>query len=1131
MNLTVIILLATFAQVFSSTSYGQNVTLNLKKTSLETVLNSIEKQTGYNFIYNNKVEDLKAKITVKLENVSLTKALDECFSTLPVTYKIIQQTIVLDRKEILASAVEYILTGVVKDARTGETLPGVSVSIEGTTTAVSSDENGRYRIKVSTGEEVLVFSFIGFVKKSIPLSEQTELNVNLEPEVQKMEEVVVVGYGTQRQRDVTGAISKIGSKDIGLTPINSADQALQGRVSGVQVVQSSGAPGGAVQVRIRGVNSTAGGGANQPLYVVDGVPLLYVESINSISLGNEGSSGGAASNGASPLNTISPNDIESIEVLKDASATAIYGARAANGVVLITTKSGKIGKPQINFNISYGAQSLRDKIPVTNSIERAAYVFEHRRNRGTSLNDAFDAVGVNPFMLPKGTDWQEEIFRPAPVSNYNLGVSGGSDRVTYAISGDFLNHQGIVLNTYSKRTGIRGNIDVRATEKLKFGLRTNLSKQGENSAATDDFFQSDLNGLTTLSPIMPVRDANGNFSGRANSLIGAAGSGGIWGNGGGNAVANITERTRAVNRHRIISNLFGEYNILPSLKFRSSLGLDYLFTDLRSVSPYWARGIDINSPLSVFEGRNNTYNWVAEQTLNYDKQFGKHRVNAVGGFSAQNVRIRSMLASANGSVTNALDQLGNNPNFSSISGGVSDQALISQFVRANYSFQDKYLFTGTVRRDGSSRFGGNNKYGIFPSASVGWRLSEENFLKDNHTVSDLKLRASYGSTGSQEIGNFLYAALMTGSTAVFGNSYTPGLVPSRFQNEDIKWERNNQMDFGIDLGLFKNRVRLTMDYYDKRTSGLLAPGPLSVISGVGNSFTTNIGKIKNTGIEFAANAAIVKRKNFAWNLDFNISTNKNEVVSLGSQPFLNGANVSRANNFINRTEPGHPIGGFYLVQTNGLYQTWDQAANAPAYRLNNQPWFGPGDPIPVDQNKDGVIDDSDRVWSGSPFPDFFGGLTSTLNFKRLSLTVFAPFQHGNKVWNQPFLNASTFEGNTWRSIYEDRWTPSNPSAAATIPIPRNNNPILASPLYLQDGSFLRIRTISLAYEVPADKIKINGLGRLRLYAQANNFFVFTKYGGWDPEVNSFGSNVTTNGIDVGAYPQAKSVVIGANIGF
>jgi len=1118
------------ASVWSQTT---TMSVKLKNSTLQELFTKIEKSSEYRFFYNNDEVDVNQRISANAEDKTIGAILETALKGLPYSFKESENKLIIIERtgEVTNPSGTNVqqgkkVSGKITDSN-GGSLPGVSVVVKGTTTGVITDSNGNYSLANVSENATLQFSFVGMKTQEILVGTQNSINIVLSEETIGLEEVVAVGYGTQRKRDVTGSITSINSEKIRLIPVNSPDQSIQGRVSGVQVVQTSGAPGGAVQIRIRGVNSTAGGGANQPLYVVDGIPLVYNEGINSLSVGNEGSSGGAGSNSASPLSSISPNDIESIEVLKDASATAIYGARAANGVVIITTKTGKIGKPQISLNVSYGVQSLREKIPVTNGKERAAMVFEHRRNAGTRGNEVYDIWAINPFLISAGTDWQNEVFVNAPIANYNLGISGGTEKITYAISGDYMDQQGILMNTYSKKTGLKVNLDVKANDKMKFGTRTNVGYQWENGAQNDEFFQGILNGLTQISPLLPVYDATGNFAGRPNNLIGA----GFFGDGGANAVANMQERIRNAKRYRLISSVFGEYNILSNLKFKTSFGVDYLFTDLRQVDPYWVRGADINTPVRVTESSPKTFNWVAEQTLTYDKLFGKHALNVVAGFSAQKVSIKSLGVSANGSVSNALNQLGNMPTVTSGYGGLTEQGLVSQFIRANYSFMGRYLLTGTIRRDGSSKFGSNNKYGLFPSASLGWRLSEENFLKDSKLVSNLKVRASYGSTGNQNIGDFLYSALMGGNTAIFGNAAVSGLAPNRFQNNDIRWERNDQLDIGLDIGLFNNRINMTMDYYDKRTKGLLAGAPMSVISGVGNAYTTNIGEIKNSGFEFAINSDVVKSEDFKWNVDFNIATNKNEVVSLGNLPYLNGASVSRIGSFINRTEPGHPIGAFYILQTSGQYQTWAEAATAPTYKIAGQPYFAPGDFIPVDQNKDGLIDDLDRVWSGSPFPDFFGGFTSTFTYKNWSLSIFAPFQQGNKIWNQPFLGASTFEGNTWRSIYDNRWKPSNAGTVTSIPVPRNNNPIMPVPFYLQDGSFVRIRTISLSYEVPVAKLSFVKLSRLNVYVQANNMFVLTKYEGWDPEVNSFGSNVTTNGIDIGAYPQAKSIIFGANIGF
>lgn len=1021
---------------------------------------------------------------------------------------------------------DVVVRGRVTDDENGEALPGVSVSVKGATRGTITDSDGNFQLSVESPATVLVFSFIGYEPQQVRVGSQSVLAIRLMPSQSTLNEVVVMGYGTQKKRDVTGSVASVSSAQIKAVPVMGADQALQGRVSGVQVTQSSGAPGGGVQVRIRGVNSTAGNGANQPLYVVDGIPLIWDEASNSQGVGNPGT-GGSVSNASSPLASINPNDIESMEVLKDASATAIYGARAANGVVIITTKTGKAGKTVINFDAYYGIQSLRAKIPVTNARERASFIFEHRRNAATRGNEVFDIWAVNPYLLPEGTDWQDAMFRQAPMQNYSLSASGGTEKVQFTVSADYFNQQGIVVNTFSKRYSTRLNLDVKATDRLKFGTRTALNLQTGNSVDTDEFFQSQLNGLTTLSPLGPVYDSNGGFAGRPNTVI----NGNLFVEGGGNPVANVMERRRSADRYRITSNIYGEYQIAAGLRFRSVFGVDYLFNELTSFLPVWQRGLDVNNTQQVGISQPKTFNWLADQLLTYDRAFDKHTINTVVGFSAQQFLQKNFGASAQGAPSAALDQIGNQPTATGAFGGQTPSALVSQFARVNYAYADKYLFTGTVRRDGSSRFGANRQYGLFPSFSVGWRISEEAFLKQSNVLSDLKLRTSYGITGNQNIGDFLFSALAGGANTVWGNNVVTGLTPTRFENPEIQWERNKQLDIGLDIGLLQGRINLTLDYYDKLTDGLLGSAPLSVISGVGNTFQTNIGKIRNSGFEFALNATPINQGGFRWNLDFNIATNRNEVVSLGNLPFITGESINRAGSYINRTQVGHPIGAFYVLKEEGQYQTWEQAAEAPVYRIGNQPYFAPGDLIPIDQNGDKIIDEADRVWYGSPFPDFFGGLNNSLSYKGFSLDVLANFQNGNLMWNQPRLNSETFEGNVWRSSYDNRWKPSEPGVQTSVPVPRNNNPLLPSNRFLDDASFFRVRTITLAYELPKVLVSKAKLSRVRLYVSGNNLITFTKYTGWDPEVNSFGSSVTTNGVDIGAYPIAKSIIMGINLSF
>lgn len=1107
------------------------VSISLEDQPLSKVFSQVERKTDFEFTYNPNTIPLNQLVSLDLENVTVYQVLENLIRQTNLSFVQINKNIHVKLpsdagKSISIQDLEFIdIRGKVTDS-SGEPLPGVTIIVEGTTSGTVTDIDGNYSLSASEGD-VLIFSFIGYSSQKVIVNNQTEINILLLEDAKSLEEIVVTGYGEQRKRDLTGAIGSIKSEQIMSVPVMGADQALIGRVSGVQVIQSSGSPGGGVQVRVRGVNSTAGDGANQPLYVIDGIPLTWNERANSLGVGNEGQTGGSVSNNSSPLSTINPNDIESIEVLKDASATAIYGSRASNGVVLITTKSGKSGKTTFNLDSYYGIQTLRKKIPMTNARERAGYLFEHRRNAGTRGNEVWDIVSVNPFLLDEGTDWQDEIFTEATIQNYSLTANGGTEKIQFLANVDYFNQEGIVVSTGSERFSTRINLDVMANDRLKFGTRTALSYQTSNGLDTDDFFQSQLMSGSLLSPMGLVRDFEGNFAGRPNTVVQTN----LVTDGGSNAVANIIENTRRSDRYRINSSFFAEYEIAKGLKFKSLVGIDYLFNELTAFRPLWVRGVDVNNTQQVAVFHPRTFNRLIDNYLTYDNVFGEHRLNVVGGLSAQQFIDKTMGAVGQGSPSNALDQLGNQPTPVSISGGETRAGLVSQFIRVNYAFKDKYLFTGTVRRDGSSRFGANNKYGVFPSFSLGWRVSDEGFMKNVTFIQDLKVRGSYGITGNQNIGDFLYAALMGTTNTVFGNAVVAGNSPIRFENPDIRWERNKQTDVGIDFAILNGRITFTADYYNKLTDGLLGPAPLSVISGVGNSYITNVGKIRNSGFEFAVGGLVVDKKNFRWEADFNIATNKNEVVDLGTLPFINGARIWRANAFINRSVVGQPIGAFYVLQERGQYQTWEEAATAPRYALGNQPYFAPGDMIPVDQNGDGVIDDSDRAFVGSPFPTLFGGFGTTMTYKGISLNVVGNFQSGNLLWNQPRLNAETFEANTWRSVYENRWLPSQPGTVTTVPVPRNNNPILPSERYLEDASFLRIRTITLGYEIPQDLASRLKLNRVRIYAQGNNLFTFTQYSGWDPEVNSFGSNVVTNGIDAGAYPIAKSFVVGLNLGF
>jgi len=1137
----------------------ERVSITIKDKPIEKVFIEITKQTGVKFFYSSSALAKIKNVSFTFVNTPLNTILKAITEKTNLYFNRVDNTIsvslekIVEQQDLEPGSDPRTITGTITD-ETGVPVIGASVVVKGTYNGTISDINGNYSISNVAPLSVLVFSYIGLKSENVKIHAQNQLNVTLSGLAVELSEVIAIGYGTMMKRDLTGAISGINSKDIRLMPIVSIDQAMQGKIPGVQIAQTNGAPGGLVQVHVRGINSTSGGGVNQPLYVVDGIPIAYNETEQNFGLGFEGVTGGAASNGSSPLSTINPNDIESLEVLKDASASAIYGARAANGVVLITTKTGKIGKTKINLDSYYGLQKIIKDIPLTNARERAQLVFEHRRNAGTRYAEGYEFLAANPYLLETGTNWADEVFRTSPTKNIALSANGGNEKFLFAVSGDFQKQDGIVINTYSERFSTRVNLDVAATPKLKFGTRSSFAFQKTNQIDNDEFSQGTLVGLSGLSPLLPVYDSQNNFAGTPFITYNANGQNvsvysGLAGEGFGNIVANILSKKRTANRYRINSSLFAEYKIQPWLKFKSSFSTDYLFSDLYSFDPLWTRGAQTEPNMMVSQNSPKSTNWLTEQLLTFSKKMDKHDLNAILGFSAQQFSDYYFGAQASGSSSNTLDQFWNQTTYTTISGGKVDAALLSQYGRLNYIYNDKYLFTSTLRRDGSSRFGNNYKYGLFPSFSGGWRVSQEDFFSKISSISNLKIRVSYGITGSQNIDNFLYMATMSSANTVFGNTIVPGVAPSRFENEDIHWEQNKQFDVGFDIGFWDNRINITADYYAKRTDGLLATSPISVISGVGGSVIKNIGIVDNKGFEFAINTVNFEGK-FRWTTEFNISTNQNKVVNLGSLPYINGAAIGRVNAYtntgqwINRTEVGHPIGGFYVIQQNEKQITsWEEAATMPLPEgMGGVSFLMPGDYGWVDQKTvdsdgdgfsdkgDGKIDDNDRVWVGSPFPDFFGGLTNTMSYKGLSLTTLLSFQYGNKLWNQPRLVSEFGEGNMWRSSFENRYDPTNPSVQTSVPVIRTNNPLPPSDRFLEDASYIRLRNITLAYEFQTKIIEKIKLHLLKVYVQANNLVTITHYTGWDPEANSFGSNAITSGIDIGAYPQAKSIVIGLNIG-
>ncbi|MBU0694939.1 MAG: TonB-dependent receptor [Bacteroidetes bacterium] len=981
------------------------------------------------------------------------------------------------------------ITGRVTSREDGLPLPGVSVKVTGTKTGTQTDASGNFSISVPVGSKSIEVSYIGFLSQIISIGNKTVINVSLENDAKQLSEVVVVGYGEQSKALITGSQVSIGAQEIKDAPLLSTEQALQGRAAGVQVTQASGTPGGGISVRIRGLSSLSG--SNQPLYVVDGIP------INTGSYTQLGA-GGQLTNSLSDIN---PNDIESLEVLKDAAAAAIYGSRAANGVVLITTKRGKNETTQINFNSYYGTQSPRKKIPTLTGPEYITFLNEELKNRFGLDASAF-GLDPNPANA-KTTVWQDEIFQTAPQQNYDLSLRGGSDKTKFYVSGNYFNQDGIVIGSNYKRYSGKVNLDNQVSDKFKVGVSSYFSSSKSDRTNNDNNIYGVVSAAILLAPTIPVRNADGTYGKDPLSSI-------------DNPVASALEPTFYATNTRLLANTFGEYTIIPSLKFKTTFGIDYLTSKDRRFYPT-TTNVGAGANGSDAEGQNQEINFINENILTFNKTFGDHSLTVLGGITFQKSNFESLFGSATGFPGNDIKRLSAGAVKTDASSSGTSYGLVSYLSRLNYSYKNKYIVSGSVRIDGSSRFGANKRYGTFPAGSVAWRVTEENFMKNLKSVSNLKLRASYGITGNQEIGNFTSLALVAG-----GANYlqSPGLSPNQLGNPDLTWENATTLDFGLDLGLFKDRLNFTADYYDKKTDKLLQNRPLVGSSGF-LSISKNLGSMDNKGLELALNGDIVRNKNLTWNLGANISIVKNKITKLEGAPFGAG--------FASWVQEGESVGSFRGYRVVGIFQSDAEVAAAPKQSNATRA----GDIQFADLNGDGVITSADQEIIGQGLPKYYGGITTTLNYKGFDFSAFAQYIGGNSIYNntRAFAEGMNSIFGQYATIL-NRWTPTNTNTnlpRAVFGDPNTNR--RTSTRFLEDGSYLRMKNISLGYsfnKALVSKLKVRSL---RLYVASQNLFTITKYSGFDPEVSTFSDTNLAPGTDFLTFPQGKTYTFGINLGF
>ena len=1108
--------LATARTSLAQELLNRPISIQLDNKGLKTVLNRIGKVANVKFTYVPNLIDTEHQVSVRATNDRLELVLDRLLKPLHITYQVSGDYIVL-RKEPTSSllppilqapsvSTDQLIAGTVTD-ETGEGIPGVSVLVKGTQRGTTTDVQGHYQFNVPDANAVLIFSYVGYLTQEVTVGNRSTITITLQTDSKSLNEVVVVGYGTVKKSDLTGAVAKVGETDIKATPIVAFDRALQGRAAGVQVVQNSARPGGAATIRIRGSGSV--NASNDPLYVIDGFPTTGLNSIN-------------------------PSDIESIDVLKDASATAIYGSRGSNGVVLVTTKRGKAGKAVVQYETYYGSQSVRREIPLLNARQFADFVNEAQTNSGGK--PYFDGSTTDrplPTSLGAGTNWQDAVLQTAPIQNHQLGVSGGSEKSRYAVSFGYYDQQGIILNSNFKRYTLRTNLDNDVSSRLKVGLTIQGAYTTGNNARTE--VDGNAGGGVTsaslsYSPTFPIYNADGTYYKNQGTLNGYAVD---------NPVAIANEITGKSSLIRLLANAFVDYKIMDGFTFRTSFGTDLQATKNNNYSTRLALdGASKGGAASVFASQ--SIGWLNENTLNYTRQLTpRHSLNALLGYTIQGLTDENVTARAN-TFPNDFALYNNLAAGSSLvapSTGANDWRLISYIGRINYGFDDRFLFTFTARRDGSSRFGPNNKFGIFPSGAFAWKLANEKFLraafgKDQRILSDTKLRLSYGLSGNQEIGNYQYLANISNAPYVVGGTLNSGATTGGIANPDLRWEKNAQFDAGLDVGLFGNRIQLTADYYIKTTSDLLFNVSVPTSSGFGMTLK-NIGSVENRGLELALNTINVNGNGFRWTSDFNITFNKNKILTLdGRQEFTTGTDALIFATSINPIllRVGSPLGNFYGRVTDGIFQ------NQAEVDASAQKTAKPGDLRFKDLNGDGVINDLDRDIIGNANPKLFGGFNNTFSFKGLELNIFLQGVSGNSI-----LNYGTFDlvnltgGNNQSARVLDRWTPTNPSTT----IPRANaagGSRILSNFQVEDGTYLRVKNISLGYTLSNTGPAKNLLNRLALssakvYVTAQNFFTFTRYTGYDPEVNRYGSSSLSQGLDYGAYPAAKTLLVGLNLKF
>jgi TonB-linked SusC/RagA family outer membrane protein len=1037
---------------------------------------------------------------------------------------------------ISAHAQTVSITGKITSADDGQPIPGVSIKIKGTGLGTVSGIDGSYNIAAEPGK-VLVFNFLGYAPREITVKQAGAINVRLNTTSSNINEVVVIGYAKARRKDVTGSISSISGTDLRQTQPTTFDQALQGKVAGVVVQQVSGQPGGGVSIQIRGVSSITG--SNSPMYVIDGIVIPPV---------------GDPGNGSNPLNAINPADIESVDVLKDASATAIYGSQATNGVVVVTTKRGKAGPPQISYDFYTGYQEIIKRLPTVNLPEFATFINARAVAWGFDSRPEF----ANPQYLGPGTDWQKELFRKAPMMNHTITINGGDARTQYVLSPSYFSQDGIALGSNFKRYSLRLNLDNKTTDWLKIGTSLQLTHVHENVNAT----ASNVIGTAlSITPDIPVKNGDGSFGGVTDP------------NGWVQPVANPVALAKIIKnqrrRNQIFGNVYAEIQLTKDLSLRNEVSGNFDFNTENRFSPVYSFGKGTPSPNYGFSSAGQNFYIVIRNFLTYNHNFKKFHIDALAGHESQESTFENLsgerrnFPSDNVQAINAGDaNTAKNSGDNSQSTPTGGSARESWFGRINFSWDDRYLLTGNIRSDGSSNFPTNNRWGTTYSGGFAWKINNETFLKGVKSINELKLRIGYGLTNNQGIpGNTYVTQLASAANGLSGTAQFQNNLP----NPSVKWEKTDYYNAGIDGSFWNGRLGFSLDVYDRETKDLLLQVPLPAYSGTVAGWGpgsmqapfANVGSLTNKGVDFQINSTNVTSKSFSWKTSFTLSRNINKVTYLGAGG--TDANLSQKsyviNDIIEKTVVGQPIGEFYGYVFDGIF------AKPSDFQNHARPADANGNPYPVspagggiwygdrmfkDLNGDGIIDSRDQTFLGSPIPKFQYGINNTFNYKNFSLNIFFSGSYGNKVFNQMAIQQNDPQNHTtyFKSVLNyaklamvnpagsssdvDNVYVTNPNT--TIVGVRNDNTNSnnrPNSLMIEDGSFLRCKNIKLGYGLPENILSKIAVRSVNIYVNVSNAFIITKYKGMDPEIGSW--NPLQAGWDSGYYPQPRVFTIGANI--